>query len=98
MSGSPIPQRDHIWGLQSRAEPDQSDGHHTVPALLSVDDVAKALGLDQRFVRRLVFERRIAYFKIGRYVRFDANDVARWIAAARVEPAPAPTPASRRSS
>jgi excisionase family DNA binding protein len=37
-----------------------------------------------RCVRRLVTERRITFHKIGHYVRFDAADVAAWIAAGRV--------------
>jgi hypothetical protein len=39
-------------------------------------------------VRRLVFERRIAYRKLGRYVRFHPDDVAEYIAAHRVEGSP----------
>jgi hypothetical protein len=36
-------------------------------------------------VRRLVFERRIAYRKLGRYVRFHPDDLEEYIAANRVE-------------
>jgi hypothetical protein len=35
-------------------------------------------------VRRLVFERRIAYRKLGRYVRFHPDDVAEYVAATRI--------------
>ena len=37
--------------------------------LLSVEQAAERLGTSVRFVRRLVFERRIAYVKLGRHVR-----------------------------
>jgi excisionase family DNA binding protein len=37
--------------------------------LLSVEQAAERLGTSLRFVRRLVFERRIAYVKLGRHVR-----------------------------
>ena len=43
------------------------------------------LNVGPRFVRRLVAERRIAFHKVGHYVRFDAVDVAAWIAAGRVD-------------
>jgi hypothetical protein len=36
-------------------------------------------------VRRLVFERRIAYRKVGRFVRFHADDLAEYVAAQRIE-------------
>jgi hypothetical protein len=36
-------------------------------------------------VRRLVFERRIAYRKVGRFVRFHPDDLADYVAAQRVE-------------
>jgi hypothetical protein len=36
-------------------------------------------------VRRLVFERRIAYRKLGRYVRFHPDDLEEYISANRVE-------------
>ena len=38
---------------------------------LNVYEAADYLGISVRFVRRLVSERRIAFLKVGRYVRFD---------------------------
>ena len=52
--------------------------------LLSVDQAAERLGTSARFVRRLVFERRIAYVKLGRHVRITARDLDAFIAAGRV--------------
>jgi excisionase family DNA binding protein len=40
--------------------------------LLTVEETAERLGTSVRFVRRLVFERRIAYVKLGRHVRITA--------------------------
>jgi excisionase family DNA binding protein len=53
--------------------------------LLTVEEAAERLGTSVRFVRRLVFERRIAYVKLGRHVRIPANDLAAFIQAGRVE-------------
>ena len=53
--------------------------------LLSVEQAAERLGTSVRFVRRLVFERRIAYVKLGRHVRIAARDLDAFIRAGRVE-------------
>lgn len=56
-------------------------------ALLTIPEAASRLGTTQRFVRRLVAERRIGYVKIGRFVRFTIEDIDEFIAAGRVQPA-----------
>ncbi len=53
--------------------------------LLSVEQAAERLGTSVRFVRRLVFERRIAYVKLGRHVRIAASDLDAFITAGRVK-------------
>jgi excisionase family DNA binding protein len=53
--------------------------------MLGVDELAERLGTTERFVRRLVCDRRIAFHKVGKYVRFDQDDVDEWIARGRVE-------------
>ena len=58
---------------------------HAAAELIGIDQLAARLGVSERFVRRLVDERRIAFHKIGRYVRFDPDDVDDWIARSRVE-------------
>jgi excisionase family DNA binding protein len=47
--------------------------------LLTAEQVASGLGTTPRHVRRLVFERRITYRKLGRYVRFHPADVEDYI-------------------
>jgi excisionase family DNA binding protein len=53
--------------------------------LLTVKEAADRLGTSERFVRRLILERRIAYTKLGRHVRIAASDLAAFIAAGRIE-------------
>ena len=53
--------------------------------LLTVDEAADRLGTSVRFVRRLGFEQRIAYTKLGRHVRIAPRDLQTFIAAGRVE-------------
>jgi excisionase family DNA binding protein len=52
--------------------------------LLSVEQAAERLGTSARFVRRLVFQRRIAYVKLGRHVRIATRDLDAFIEAGRV--------------
>ena len=53
--------------------------------LLTVDQAAERLGTSVRFVRRLIFERRIAFVKVGRHVRITSRDLDAFIAAGRVD-------------
>jgi excisionase family DNA binding protein len=59
--------------------------------LLTVEQAAERLGTTARFVRRLVFERRVAYVKLGRHVRIAAGDLDAFIRAGRVEVGELPT-------
>jgi excisionase family DNA binding protein len=67
-----------------------------VTELLDVAAAADLLGTPTRFVRRLIAERRIRFYKLGRYVRLDRTDVEAFIAASRVEAALV-RPRSRRA-
>jgi excisionase family DNA binding protein len=53
--------------------------------LLDVDGVAEALGVTSRHIRRLVAERRIPFFKVGKFVRFDPGELNVWLDQQRVE-------------
>ncbi len=41
--------------------------------LMTVDEAARYLTVSPRLVRRLVFERRIAFVKVGVFVRFERS-------------------------
>lgn len=45
--------------------------------------MAARLGVNDRFVRRLVTENRITFYKVGRLLRFDPADVEVWLDRAR---------------
>jgi excisionase family DNA binding protein len=54
--------------------------------LLDVEAAAHRLGCSERFIRRLVQERRIPFVKLGgTMVRFVDADLDRWIVAQRIE-------------
>jgi len=50
--------------------------HHR---LLDIDVLAEWLATTPRHVRRLVAERRVPFVKVGHFVRFDPEDITRWI-------------------
>lgn len=56
---------------------------------LSVAEAAVYLGTGVRFVRRLVAERRVVFYKIGGHVRFKVSDLESYAQAGRVDVAPA---------
>ncbi|MFZ6005159.1 MAG: helix-turn-helix domain-containing protein [Actinomycetota bacterium] len=56
--------------------------------LLNVAEVAARLRVTERFVRRVVAERRIAIQKVGRHVRFREDDVERFLDDGYLPPSP----------
>jgi excisionase family DNA binding protein len=66
--------------------------------LLTVEDAADRLGTSVRFVRRLIFERRIAFVKVGRHVRIAAADLDAYIRDGRVEVGAIPVLTRRRGA
>jgi len=56
--------------------------------MLDVGGAATYLGVTEAFVRRLVLERRVRYFKLGKFVRFRTADLDAFIEAGRHEPVP----------
>lgn len=63
-------------------------------ALLSVPEAAAHLGVSERFVRRLVAERRVPVQHVGRHVRVRLSALDRWLSL-QAQPAAAPLPAAR---
>ncbi|WP_371660902.1 excisionase family DNA-binding protein [Streptomyces sp. NBC_00280] len=54
--------------------------------LLTVAEAAEQLGTGERFIRRLIAERRIRYVKIGHPVRIPESAVGEYVDAHTVEP------------
>lgn len=70
----------HRMGMTSLADNDLT----TAPTLWDVAGLAERLGVTERFVRRLVAERRVPFLKIGKFIRFDPRAVDSWLDSARV--------------
>jgi excisionase family DNA binding protein len=55
-------------------------------SLINVAEAAARLGCSERFIRRLVQERRIPFFKVGgSKLRFSCADIEKWLALQRTE-------------
>jgi excisionase family DNA binding protein len=68
------------------------------PTIVDVSGAAQYLGTSERFIRRLVSERRIAYHHVGRLVRFDVADLRAYLDANRVEPLRVSLPVPREAA
>jgi len=56
------------------------------PTLLTIEAAAAQVSMSTRYVRRLIAERRIVFYRLGRAVRIDPADLADHVAAGRIEP------------
>lgn len=65
--------------MNDRSRPTRTD------RLLDVPAAASYLGVSPRFIRRLVAERRLAFVKLGRHVRFETASLDAFIDSGRVE-------------
>jgi len=57
-----------------------------VGPLLDVEAASLYLGTTTRFVRRLVEERRVRFYRVGRHIRFAKADLDDFLAAGQVAP------------
>ncbi len=60
------------------------DRHTPGDPLLTVAQAGEYLGTGERFVRRLITERRIGYVKVGKYVRLERSTLDAFVDAGRV--------------
>ncbi|MFE0458118.1 excisionase family DNA-binding protein [Kitasatospora sp. NPDC058965] len=66
--------------------------------LLNLAQAAELLATTERFPRRLVAERRIAFVKVGRHVRIPESALTAYIAARTVQPVTARRSGQRRAA
>ena len=63
---------------------------------LTILQAAEYLNVSERFMRRLVAERRVAYHKVGKLLRFRSQDLDDFLESGRVEPPRQALPKTRR--
>ena len=54
--------------------------------LLTVEQAADRIRMSARYVRRLIAERRIGFYRLGRSVRIDPAELTAFVVAGRIEP------------
>ena len=54
--------------------------------LLTVEQAADRIRMSARYVRRLISERRIGFYRLGRSVRIDPAELTAFVTAGRIEP------------
>jgi excisionase family DNA binding protein len=54
---------------------------------LSIEETAEYMGLSKRTLYRMVSQRRVPFTKIGRLVKFDLQQLEKWIGKQMVRPA-----------
>lgn len=62
------------------------DNPASMPELLTIEAAAERISMSARYVRRLVAERRIVFYRLGRSVRIDPRDLIEHITAGKVAP------------
>ena len=55
-------------------------------ALLNTIETAAAMNISKRALQDLAYDRKIGFIKIGRSIRFDRADIARFIESHRCQP------------
>ena len=64
-----------------------SSSHRTATVeWLGVPELARMLNVSEDMIRSLVHQRRIPYYKVGKLIRFDPNEIAEWLSGLRVNP------------
>ena len=53
--------------------------------LYNVPRIARMLDVRESFIRKLVVRREIPFFKIGKFIRFDPNEIGRWLETRRAD-------------
>jgi len=56
----------------------------TFPKIVDMATLATLLGVTERHIRRLVDERRIPFLRWGKLIRFDLDEIKKWLEGARV--------------
>lgn len=53
---------------------------------VGVNEAAEIMSTSTRFVRRLIAERRITFYRVGKHVRLAVEDIESFVESGRVEP------------
>jgi excisionase family DNA binding protein len=57
-----------------------------IPRLFSKEEAAELLSTTPRHIERLMEDGRLGHVRVGRFIRFTDQDIARYLASGHVEP------------
>ncbi len=74
-----IPSRAITPSRDARARMNQARGVSTGSPLVAADQAAKLLGVPPRWLLEQARQQKVPHHKLGRYVRFDREDLIKWL-------------------
>jgi excisionase family DNA binding protein len=74
-----IPSREITPTRDARARLNQARGVSAGSPLVAADQAAKLLGVPPRWLLEQARQQKVPHHKLGRYVRFDLDDLINWL-------------------
>lgn len=74
-----IPSREIAPTRDARARLDQARGVSAGSPLVAADQAAKLLGVPPRWLLEQARQQKVPHHRLGRYVRFDLDDLIKWL-------------------
>jgi len=74
-----IPSREIAPTREARARLNQARGVSAGSPLVPADQAAKLLGVPPRWLLEQARQQKVPHHKLGRYVRFDLDDLIKWL-------------------
>ena len=88
--GSPVTYEGGRWAPLKPAKDDDMTRSTTSSRRetewLGIPELARMLSVSEDLIRTQVHQRRIPYYKVGKLIRFDPQEVADWLSGLRVDP------------
>lgn len=73
--------------MREKAQVANTDyARNVCPTLISIDELAAILRIQKGTIYNWVYRRKIPYVKVGRLVRFDLNEIAKYLDGCRIGP------------
>jgi excisionase family DNA binding protein len=63
-----------------------SEAASVCPTLIGIDELASILHIRKGTIYNWVYRRKIPYVKVGRLVRFDLKEIAKYLDGCRIDP------------
>lgn len=68
---------------ETRTQPPTAENPSHLPTLVDIETLSRSFGISTRQVRRFVADGQIPFVRVGHLIRFDPDELNRWIDARR---------------